>query len=113
MIGLAYLVGFGIAVRYCAARQGAENAYLWSNSYTKRSFYQDRLGTNTGKALKKRCVSRRLQHGAAQVLRRQRRVLPHLLVPVLHLGPDRGVRDRSTVLGWMLDVLLLQQPRLL
>jgi hypothetical protein len=35
-------------------------AYLWRHLYIKRSFYQDRLGTNIGKALNKEMRFRRM-----------------------------------------------------
>jgi hypothetical protein len=38
---------------------GATNASFAPFVYWKSAFYQDRLGTNVGKALKKRCVYRR------------------------------------------------------
>jgi hypothetical protein len=34
-------------------QDGAKNAFLGSHLYIKRSFYQDRLGTNIGKVEKK------------------------------------------------------------
>ena len=64
------------------------------NSYQKRSFYQDRLGTKIGKALKKRCVfrrqrrrvTRRLRCRAARCVRRAR------------LAPDRPGHEHAPLL---------------